>query len=61
VLLAAYVDGISMRSSSPPIMAVDGKLCAELLVSVLSDPADAAPRSATLEPVLRVRASAVGS
>ncbi|HET9647892.1 MAG TPA: LacI family DNA-binding transcriptional regulator [Microlunatus sp.] len=62
VLLAACVDGLSVRSSVPPITAIDliprehGTACADLLLSVLSG--DGGPsRSITLEPVLHLRAS----
>lgn len=62
VLLAACVDGLAVRSSVPPITALDltprehGKTCADLLLSLLSDqPTD--DTSVTLRPRLQVRAS----
>ncbi|MFV0458722.1 MAG: LacI family DNA-binding transcriptional regulator [Actinomycetales bacterium] len=65
VLLAACVDGLSVRSCVPPITAIDllprehGQACADLLLSVLDEDAHSNPaaRSLTLEPVLRLRAS----
>lgn len=62
VLLAACVDGLAVRSSIPPITAIDlvprqhGKACADLLLSLLESPEDR-PRTVVLEPVLQVRAS----
>jgi DNA-binding LacI/PurR family transcriptional regulator len=67
MLLAACVDGLAVRSSIPPITAIDliprehGKACADLLLSLLSDDADVPTRTLTLEPVLHLRASTEGS
>jgi DNA-binding LacI/PurR family transcriptional regulator len=62
VLLAACVDGLAVRSSIPPITAIDlvprehGKACADLLLSLLAeDPVT--ETTVSLRPTLHARAS----
>lgn len=66
VLLAACVDGLAVRSSVPPITAIDlaprehGRRCADLLLAVLAAEEDGPPRTVVLEPTLRQRPSTTG-
>jgi DNA-binding LacI/PurR family transcriptional regulator len=66
VLIAACVDGRAVRSSIPSLTAIDlvphehGKACAELLLSLLAEPADGATRWITLDAQIHRRASTAG-